>query len=107
MDREEAVRHLFMSVTLYLRSGLITVRAMMNCGATYNFISQMKAKELNLQRNVSVPPGLKTLDGTPLKCYEGHSLRIGVIDANGHEIRTKQAVIAADMTGIDMILGLP
>jgi hypothetical protein len=30
-----------------------------------------------------------------------------VIDANGHEIRTKQAVIAADMTGVDMILGLP
>ncbi len=82
------------------------MRAMMNCETIYNFISQMKIKELNLQRNVSVPSDLKTLNDTSLKCYEEHFLRIEMIDANEHEIRTKQAVIAANMTKVDMILSL-
>lgn len=98
---------MFTTVTLYLSTGQTTVRAMIDCGAAFNFISQMKVKEWDLQGTVDVPPGLKTLDGTPLKCYEAHVLRTGVTDATGHEIRTKQAIIAADMTGVDMILGLP
>ncbi len=106
MNREEIVRHLFMSITLYLRSELITVKAMMNCEAIYNFISQMKIKELNLQKNVSVSSDLKTLNDTSLKCYEEHFLRIEMIDANEHEIRTKQTIIVANMTKIDMILSL-
>ncbi len=106
MNREEIVKHLFMSITLYLRFELTTVKAMMNCEAIYNFISQMKTKELNLQRNVNVSSNLKTLNDTSLKCYEEHFLRIEMINANEHEIRTKQAVIVANMTKIDMILSL-
>jgi myo-inositol-1-phosphate synthase len=76
----------------------------MNCETIYNFISQMKIKELNLQKNVSVSSDLKTLNDTSLKCYEEHFLRIEMIDANEHEIRTKQTVIVANMTKVDMIL---
>ncbi len=76
----------------------------MNCETIYNFISQMKIKELNLQKNVNVSSNLKTLNDTSLKYYEEHFLRIEVIDANEHEIRTKQAIIVANMTKIDMIL---
>jgi myo-inositol-1-phosphate synthase len=64
----------------------------------------MKIKELNLQRNVSVSSDLKTLNDILLKCYEEHFLRIEMIDANEHEIRTKQTIIVANMTKIDMIL---
>jgi myo-inositol-1-phosphate synthase len=80
------------------------MKAMMNCEAIYNFISQMKIKELNLQKNVSVSSDLKTLNDILLKCYEEHFLRIEMIDANEHEIRTKQTIIVANMTKIDMIL---
>jgi hypothetical protein len=66
----------------------------------------MKIKELNLQKNVSVSSNLKTLNNTFLKCYEEHSLRIEMIDANEHEIRTTQTIIIANMTKIDMILNL-
>jgi hypothetical protein len=104
VNREEIVKHLFMSIILYLRFELTTVKAMMNCETIYNFISQMKIKELNLQRNVSVSSDLKTLNDTSLKCYEEHFLRIEMIDANEHEIRTKQTIIVANMTKIDMIL---
>ncbi len=51
-----------MSITFYLRFELTTVKAIMNCEAIYNFISQMKIKELNLQKNVSVSSDLKTLN---------------------------------------------
>jgi hypothetical protein len=64
----------------------------------------MKIKELNLQKNVNVSSNLKTLNDISLKCYEEHFLRIEVIDANEHEIHTKQTIIVANMTKIDMIL---
>jgi hypothetical protein len=104
MNRKEIVKHLFMSIILYLRFELTTMKAMMNCEAIYNFISQMKIKELNLQKNVSVSSNLKTLNDTFLKYYEEHFLRIEMIDANEHEICTKQTIIVANMTKIDMIL---
>ncbi len=93
-----------MLITLYLRFELTTMKAMMNCETIYNFISQMKIKELNLQKNVSVSSDLKTLNDIFLKCYEEHFLRIEVIDVNKHEVRTKQTIIVANMTKIDMIL---
>ncbi len=80
------------------------MKTMMNCEAIYNFISQMKIKELNLQKNVNVSSDLKTLNDIFLKCYEEHFLRIEMIDANEHEIRIKQTIIVANMTKVDMIL---
>jgi hypothetical protein len=64
----------------------------------------MKIKELNLQKNINVSSDLKTLNDTFLKCYEEHFLRIEVINANEHEVRTKQTIVVANMTKIDMIL---
>ncbi len=49
---------------------------------------------------------LKTLNDISLNCYEEHFLRIEMIDANEYKIRTKQTVIVANMTKIDMILSL-
>jgi hypothetical protein len=95
-----------MSIILYLRFKLTTVKAIMNCEAIYNFISQMKIKKLNLQKNVNVSSNLKTLNDILLKYYEEHFLRIEMIDANEHEICTKQTIIVVNMTKIDMILNL-
>jgi hypothetical protein len=66
----------------------------------------MKIKELNLQKNVSVSSDLKTLNDTFLKYYEEYFLRIEMIDANEHEVRTKQTIVVANMTKVDMILNL-
>jgi hypothetical protein len=44
---------------------------------------------MNFQRNVSVSSNLKMLNDIFLKCYEKHSLRIEMIDANEHEIGIK------------------
>ncbi len=61
----------------------------MNCEAIYNFISQMKIKELNLQKNVNMSSNLKMLNHIFLKCYKEHFLRIETIDVNEYEVRIK------------------
>jgi hypothetical protein len=93
-----------MLIILYLRFELTIMKTMMNCEISFNFISQMKIKELNLQKNINVSSNLKMLNDISLKYYEEHFLRIEIIDANEHEIRTKQTIIVANMTKIDMIL---
>jgi hypothetical protein len=91
---------------LYLSIEQKTIRAMIDCDATFNFISQMKIKKWDLQKIVDVSSVLKTLNDIFLKCYETHVLRIEVIDSSKREIRIKQTIIVADMTKIDMILNL-
>jgi hypothetical protein len=93
-----------MSIILHLWFELTTMKAMMNRETIYNFISQMKIKKLNLQKNVNVSSNLKTLNDTFLKCYKEHFLRIEMIDANERKVRTKQTIVVANMTKIDMIL---
>ncbi len=95
---------MFMLITLYLRFELTTIRAMINCKTIFNYISQIKIKEENLQKIVNVLSKLKTLNDTFLKCYDEHILRIEVIDVTSYEIRTKQTIIVADMKRVHMIL---
>ncbi len=95
-----------MSIILYLRFELITMKTMINYKTIFNFISQMKIKEWNLQKIVNVSSKLKTLNDTLLKCYDEHILRIEMIDVTNHEICTKQTIIVVNMTRIDMILNL-
>jgi hypothetical protein len=64
----------------------------------------MKIKKLNFQKNVNVSSDLKTSNNIFLKCYKEHFLRIEMIDANEHEVRTKQTIIVVNMTKIDMIV---
>jgi hypothetical protein len=89
---------------LYLNIEQKTIRAMIDCDATFNFIFQMKIKKWDLQKIVDVSSELKTLNDTFLKCYEAHVLRTKVIDSSKRKIRIKQTIIVADMTEIHMIL---
>jgi antirestriction protein len=78
-----------MSIIFYLRFELTTIKTMMNCEIIYNFISQIKIKKLNFQKNVNVLLKLKILNDIYLKCYKEYFLRIKIMNANEHEIRIK------------------
>ncbi len=91
-------------MTLYLNNEQKTIRAMIDCDATFNFIFQMKIKKWNLQKIVDVSSELKTLNDIFFKCYEAHVLRIKMINSSKREIRIKQTIIIANMTKIHMIL---
>jgi hypothetical protein len=89
VDREKIIKHMFITMTLYLSIEQKTIRAMIDCDATFNFIFQMKIKKWNLQDIVDVSSKLKTLNDTFFKCYEAHVLRTKMIDSSEREIRIK------------------
>ena len=88
-------------MTLYIDKVLLQILAMIDCGSTWNFLSQIKVKEAALRIPVEAPPPseLKILDGTPLQ--------VGVVDDKVVEVRADQTFVGADMFGVDMILGIP
>jgi hypothetical protein len=104
IDREEIIKHMFIMMTLYLNIEQKTIRIMIDCDATFNFIFQMKIKKWNLQNIVDVSSKLKTLNDISFKCYEAHVLKTKMIDSSKREIRIKQTIIVANMTEIHMIL---
>jgi hypothetical protein len=106
VDREEIIKYMFITMILYLNIKQKTIRAMIDCDATFNFIFQMKIKKWDLQKIVDVSSELKTLNDIFFKYYEAHVLRIKMIDSSEREIRIKQTIIVADMTKIHMILNL-
>ena len=86
---------------------MLTVRAMIDCGTTWNFISQLKVMETGLQGIRKDAPKLATIDGSPFKTYERHSQEVGVKDEIECEVRGLQEFWGADIAGVDVILGLP
>jgi hypothetical protein len=97
---------MFITMILYLSIEQKTIRVMIDCDATFNFIFQMKIKKWDLQNIVDVSSRLKTLNDIFFKCYETHVLRTKMIDSSKREIRIKQTIIVANMTEIHMILNL-
>jgi hypothetical protein len=95
---------MFITIILYLNIEQKTIRVMIDCDVTFNFIFQMKIKKWNLQKIVDVSSKLKTLNNILFKCYEAHVLKTKIIDSSKREIRIKQTIIVADMTKIHMIL---
>ncbi len=95
---------MFITMILYLSIEQKTIRAMIDCDATFNFIFQMKIKKWDLQNIVDVSTELKTLNDIFFKCYEAHVLRTKMIDSSERKIRIKQTIIVANMTKIHMIL---
>ena len=81
---------------------------MIDCGSTWNLISQHLVQENGIPGDDDVPPGLKTLDGNPLRIYQNHPVDVWVTDSNGEDSTVNQPVLGVDMKGsIQMILGLP
>jgi hypothetical protein len=104
IDWKKIIKHMFITIILYLSIEQKTIRIMINCDATFNFIFQMKIKKWDFQEFVNVSFELKTLNDTFFKCYETHVLRIEVIDSSKRKICIKQTIIVVNMTKIDMIL---
>lgn len=100
------LRHLFFNVQLSQGDIAVTVRALIDSGATYNFISQDMVKRHGLLPDVTVPKGLSTIDGIPLRLYQGHSLLVRAVDCDQRVSQMEHDVYGANMAGVDRILGL-
>jgi transposase InsO family protein len=100
-------RHLTATVRLRGTGDWVERVALIDSGATFNFISQLCAKEIEAPLTGNTPPAIRTLDGQPLQTYGSHLVRTVMRDTRGKEADADVNYLAASMVGYDVILGMP
>ena len=88
-------------------SGWTPVQAMLDCGSPVDMISHVLAKELDLQGPELGGNRLGSLSGHRIQTYGSFTGKARMSDASGETRAFSLRVIAADITGFDLILGLP
>ena len=98
-----------MVVTISIQAGAAwrQLQALVDSGATYNFISQLAVKELDLDGSPPTHSRICTLDGNALHTYLMHSVAFSIVDGAGEAHQLTQDLIGADIRGYDVILGMP
>ena len=71
-----------------------------------NFITQIAAKKLDLPTTEDRAPSVTTLDGHDLLTFGMHRSQLRVKDTNGKQRVCTEELVAADMAGYDVILGM-
>ena len=105
--RGDPIRHLDTPVSLLVRDEWKTLHALIDSGATSNFISQLCVKSIDLPGSDAEPTRISTLNGQPLATYQTHHTRVTLQDSDGQRRETSQTLIGANMVGYDVILGMP
>ncbi|KAI9872771.1 MAG: hypothetical protein M1823_008086, partial [Watsoniomyces obsoletus] len=91
--------------TIRGKDGWIPLREILDTGATRTFISQLRVKELGLDPEDERPPRVATLGGDALATYSFHSAPMRLKDSEGRCQTVTGRMIAANITGYDLILG--
>ena len=103
-SRNEAVTHFFCQVTFFINDKLIYIKIMMNNDVTFNFISQLKMKELNIINIEKILKKLKILNNILLRVYQAHIFKIKIIDETNQQRIDDETLLKIDMIEINMIL---
>ncbi len=106
VERDDSINHIFVDVEIDVDAHKHSLRVMIDCEATENFISQLKIKKLSFEDNLSIKKDLKTLNETSLRTYHAHSVRFDVLDTEDHCHQDEDEFIEANMNEIEMILKL-
>ena len=95
------------TVELATSQGRVSRKALLDSGATVNFLSQLCAKELDLLPTTQLHPKAKLANGTPLQTYGTHVVETAVTDSQGKTHTEVEQYLAANITEYDVILGVP
>ncbi len=106
VERNNSINHIFVDVKIDVDAHKHSLRVMIDCEATKNFISQLKIKKLSFEDNLSIKKDLKTLNETSLRTYHAHSVRFDVLNTEDHYYHDEDEFIEANMNEIEMILEL-
>lgn len=82
------------------------ITAILDSGATSNFINQTFLKELDLGTGKPILRAFCTLFGHALRTYNQHELAFQAINTTNRTIRTADTFIAADLKGIHIVFRL-
>ncbi|MCJ1465115.1 hypothetical protein MMC07_003731 [Pseudocyphellaria aurata] len=95
--RQAPPHHLFRPIQLYDGYHSLTVEAEIDCGSSYNLISQILVRELDLQGDGNLPSGLKTIDGSPLRVYDNYVMTVHLQGEQG------SSSLQQDLLGVDLV----
>src|SRR5437764_12992627 len=80
-----AEKHITTTVRVDTAAGAKELRAMLDTGATLNFISQLSVKELKLTAGDAIAPSIHSICGHTVRTYQTHSLELQVQDSEGQK----------------------
>ena len=88
--------------------GKRAIKALVDPGSTYNFISQRIVAEQKLEA-VDDAPAMKVLNASShqLRVYECHNTVITTRDDRGQDLESHELLWGADIHGYDAYLGMP
>ncbi len=100
--------HLVTPATVYSPSReALTFNAAIDSGSSFNFMSQLKVKELQLTNGVSPTQKPRGIDGNSIRVYLEYKIDVFTSDSAGRIARTESVFLGADIGGFNMILGRP
>ena len=82
-------------------------RALLDCGAEVNLISQRFVVQYDLQPVDAVLPTTRTIGGHSMYCYGAYKLDYWLVDSWGHGRECRTLFYAVDQQGPDLVLGMP
>ena len=72
-------------VKVWMTTGWMMLKVMIDLGANRNFVTQLWAKELGLKNTGSPPPHVSTIDGNNLPTYSLCRAEFLITDSHGEE----------------------
>ena len=100
-------RHIAIKVNIQGQDGWTTLDALVDSGASLNFISQLRAKELGLKVGFEIKHKVTALNGLPVRTYGVKLASLRMQDQKGETLQSVEELMAADTVGYDLILGIP
>ena len=104
---EGGARYLALPVQIQHPAGWTEKTALVDSGASLNFISHLLATELNLRADTTPCKRVTTLGGQALLTYGMKKTAIRLTDTQGKRTESEELFVSADIAGYDVILGYP
>jgi len=86
--------------------GYSPFHVLIDSGAEENFVSQRTVVQFGFSA-LKGPRAAHTVDGQPIRVYGTHHFIVHARDMRGESASSMQRFLATDISGYDMILGIP
>jgi hypothetical protein len=104
--RELLAQHLFLNakVNVNVESLTHSMRVMIDCDVTHNFINQLKIRKHSFLEMYKEIVNLTILNDTLLKTHNLHNMRVNVVNFLDQKKKSNHSFLKADMNDINIIL---
>ena len=101
------MQYLALPVEIQVGADWVRKEALVDSGASLNFISHLLARELNLCIDTAPQSRVTTLGGQTLSTYGRRKAVLQLYDSQNRRIKCEETLVAGDISGYNIILGYP